>query len=380
MELQNFVVLNAYTLFLLVISYFFTPKKVRRTERTKIFNLLRILLFIVLISDTIGRFQGNHSSCPIHLFFRYGFLVTYLLDPLFHYFMIKYVNTWIDEDVSKIDRKYFWIYLASIAIIVNSILVILSEFTSNPNLIYYYDNNNTYHRGALFLPRMYYLAFTMVLVEIFIVRNLKNIKAQNKKFLLFFPVIPSVLGMIQVFILPQMSLEYTGVYISCMIISQFIQKQDIFTDGLTGVTNRKGFDKILNERISLKQSKFSLIMIDLDYFKEINDTYGHLVGDEALKDISNILVDTFRQNDIIARYGGDEFCVITDISDENILSKTIERFKKNVEDFNAKKQRDYDLSASVGYQIFNKKDSIESFLRKVDEIMYIEKKRKHGEI
>ncbi|WDP90602.1 MAG: GGDEF domain-containing protein [Desulfobacter sp.] len=85
------------------------------------------------------------------------------------------------------------------------------------------------------------------------------------------------------------------------------------TDALTGLANRRGLEKRLElERIRARQNNvvFSVIMADIDYFKKVNDTYGHLVGDSLLKGFAAILTSRVRRNDMVARYGGEEFLIL----------------------------------------------------------------------
>ncbi|PYF08448.1 sensor domain-containing diguanylate cyclase [Ureibacillus chungkukjangi] len=85
--------------------------------------------------------------------------------------------------------------------------------------------------------------------------------------------------------------------------------QEIQLDGLTGVANRKAFDIVINEWMEQKQP-FSLVMLDIDNFKQINDTYGHLVGDDVLKFLTSILISFSREGDLCFRYGGEEFGIL----------------------------------------------------------------------
>lgn len=85
------------------------------------------------------------------------------------------------------------------------------------------------------------------------------------------------------------------------------------TDSLTGLANRRGLEKRLEiERIRARQNNkpFSVIMVDIDYFKKVNDTYGHLVGDSLIRGFSRVLKEQIRQNDLAARYGGEEFLIL----------------------------------------------------------------------
>lgn len=107
------------------------------------------------------------------------------------------------------------------------------------------------------------------------------------------------------------------------------------TDGLTQINNRMKLDSVLNleiERLSRSDSVCSIILLDIDYFKSVNDTYGHLVGDAVLKEVAEIIKQGVRKIDTIGRWGGEEFMVImplTDISKGKVLA---EKLRKKISD------------------------------------------------
>lgn len=105
------------------------------------------------------------------------------------------------------------------------------------------------------------------------------------------------------------------------------------TDKLTGVANRAGFDQRLNEEIERCKrygTRLSLLMIDVDHFKNYNDTHGHLAGDEALTAAATTMQEICRPIDLIARYGGEEFAVILPAADKDGALLTAERLRKAI--------------------------------------------------
>ncbi len=108
------------------------------------------------------------------------------------------------------------------------------------------------------------------------------------------------------------------------------------TDALTGLFNRRHFESTIDRefmRAKRYSSDLSIAVFDIDYFKKINDTYGHLCGDYVLKEIAYIALETFRKTDIIFRYGGEEFVVILTETPIDKAVIPLERFRKTIEDY-----------------------------------------------
>jgi diguanylate cyclase (GGDEF)-like protein len=120
-----------------------------------------------------------------------------------------------------------------------------------------------------------------------------------------------------------------------------------------------------------------LLFIDMDNLKWINDHHGHNEGDQALIDLASTLKKTFRESDIVARIGGDEFVVLSESTDEN-GKIALTRLYENIKDHNARGARHYPLSISVGTTQFDPKHpiSIDELLSKADALMYTQKKEK----
>ena len=155
------------------------------------------------------------------------------------------------------------------------------------------------------------------------------------------------------------------------------------TDELTGLYNRRRFFVLTEQylKVAIRAKKRSLLLyIDMDDLKWINDHCGHNQGDQALIDLGSILKKTFRESDIIARIGGDEFVVLLESTDEND-EMLITRLHESIRDYNAKVSQDYKLSISVGAAQFDPEYpiSIDELLSKADALMYAQKRKKRKE-
>lgn len=153
------------------------------------------------------------------------------------------------------------------------------------------------------------------------------------------------------------------------------------TDELSGLLNRRGFYNLCEQQLKLakrQNTRIYLLYADLDNLKKINDVYGHHEGDKAINGGAAIIKECFRDADVIARIGGDEFVVIPIGTTGSHVEKTIERFLKNIENYNEKVKRPYKLSFSTGTAYYDPLTpcSIDELLRQADESMYENKRNK----
>ncbi len=152
-------------------------------------------------------------------------------------------------------------------------------------------------------------------------------------------------------------------------------------DELTGLYNRRGFLTLAEQQLKVaNRAKKGLLMIfaDLDGMKDINDTLGHGQGDSALIDTARILGKTFRESDIIARYGGDEFIILSLENTESGAELFENRLREHLEYHNKNEGRPYTLSLSTGFARYDPENplSIEDLLVEADHIMYGQKNGK----
>lgn len=137
-------------------------------------------------------------------------------------------------------------------------------------------------------------------------------------------------------------------------------------DELTGCVNFRSIMELLENEISRSrryQKKFSIVMIDIDHFKRINDEHGHLVGNDALAVFANVVKNSLRSIDVVGRYGGEEFLIVFPESDPQQALVVLERIRKNLERIqitsaHLKKEKEFTLKFSAGIAAFpdNAKD------------------------
>lgn len=157
------------------------------------------------------------------------------------------------------------------------------------------------------------------------------------------------------------------------IVSNTIEQLhlDTLTDSLTGLLNRRGLDKAI-ENLSIQNTPFSVLALDIDYFKTVNDTLGHNAGDTLLQDVANIIKTQAREVDIVCRYGGEEFMVFLTNTDIRQAKHVAERIRKSIE------SNEFDVvghvTISIGVsQWLADGEPINAILKGADDALYLAK-------
>lgn len=154
------------------------------------------------------------------------------------------------------------------------------------------------------------------------------------------------------------------------------------TDELTGLYNRRGFLALADQYLKIvnrMKNKISILYADLDDLKTINDTFGHQEGDRAIIETAEILRETFRESDVAARIGGDEFVVMPAVMSNASLEMVLDRLHKNIAQVNTQTGRNYQISISYGIAFYDPEQpcTIEELLSRGDRMMYENKKSKN---
>ncbi|WP_087022352.1 GGDEF domain-containing protein [Thaumasiovibrio subtropicus] len=151
-------------------------------------------------------------------------------------------------------------------------------------------------------------------------------------------------------------------------------------DELTQISNRRGFMALASKSITyckVAQYPFSVAFLDINDFKPINDKFGHQEGDFALQTFANLMRVSFRESDVFARIGGDEFVIFMSGASRNVAQVALNRFRESVKSFNKEANRGYDLCFSEGIASAkpNEDVSLEAMLEEADKAMYKHKQR-----
>lgn len=269
----------------------------------------------------------------------------------------------------KIDRRFALI--ARVLFVICAGMIVLNLFYP---AVFFIDGKNFYHRrwGLFFIAGIEILYFFYSIVRYVIAKR-------HGGLLKFFPVVNFMIPVFAGIIL-QFSFYGTSLIPACCVIATVSvaisrQNEAIYRDKLTGLYNRAYLDYITDRLTKEGAAPVTGVMLDVNGFKGINDTYGHQTGDEALVSVSRILEQAVQEYGTVIRYAGDEFILLINSTDNTISSSCFDRMKAACDAFNAASTT-YEISLSYGYEIFYPEDEhLDEFMNRIDAKMYADKQR-----
>jgi diguanylate cyclase (GGDEF)-like protein len=368
----SYIEINLIAATILIIIFFnMRNKKEKYLYDQKLFMLILFFNILILIVDTATWVLNMKSGDTARYMNIISNTVYYILNPVPCMLWSVYADFQINKDVKRVKKISLPL---SLPVLFNAVLALLSPATG---LLFYVDSNNVYYRGKLFLLMCLICYFYFVYTFVMLVSRKDRIDRRQYAALIASAFPPFLSAVFQIMFYG-ISVIWICMAFSLLIVFINIQNNRLYTDYLTGLYNRRQLDNYLYQKIKNRvQSKYLAgIMIDVDSFKQINDLHGHTAGDNALICVAEILKKNFRKNDFIARYGGDEFVVVMEIMEEAELISMISRLKEYIEVYNSKNDIPYEISLSIGYDIYKTKSgvSIQKFYKHIDKLMYEDKK------
>ena len=285
-------------------------------------TLFKWIVIITILMLTLEIFSWVFDSVDTRsayiLNFTFNFFFT-AINTVVVGLWLSYIDFIVNEDEKRLKKR--WFYLQPFIIIL--ILSIINIFVP---ILFKIDIHNVYSR----LPLIWIsLVFTYILYMYSLVLVLRNRKYLNSKVLiavLVFLVLPILAGFLQLWfygLLLIWPITAVAIIFSYLIFETTSSSRDFLTGAFTRMRAEE-FIKVLLKR----KKKFAVVMIDLDDFKVINDTFGHHVGDDMLVEMTMILKEVFKTNAIVSRYGGDEFLIVVEGSSEGGIRLYRQRIKQ----------------------------------------------------
>lgn len=362
----SFSVLTANIISILLIGtlYLANRQKAEYDRDMRLLQQMMVTIGIANISDCCVYYLAGSSNIVIKVLVFLSGSGLFLGNVMIGYLWAKFIMVHMNIPFSDIRRNiYRTIGLISIVLLVINIFYPLVFSVSD----------GRYQRGFAYIIFLIFAAFYILdSLYLYIKRVKKN--GSLKLFPVHIFLIPVILGVVIQAFFVEIAITWTSIAISVAGIMTALKNEIIFTDCLTGLYNRVYLEFLHKRACNKKDCWVSGIMIDLNGFKQINDNYGHAEGDLALCIVADLLLKSFSEYGVVTRYAGDEFVIMLNTTDDQLIQKIIKSAKKNFVTENEKNDKPYQLSASMGYAITNlSNETIDDFMNRIDEQMYQDK-------
>ncbi len=373
-DLKEIIAANVISL--LMMSYLLvTRRKHRESTRTKdrIYDGMIILTMLGATWETIS-FLVEGQDMPA------GRLLNYLSNSISYASTVSigllwclYVLLYIYKSFDKITRN---IRLVIIPWAIEITALILNAFGTG--LMFTVSESNVYHRENGII--IGYISLVIYIVySIYLVYSSDTQKLRLHFFPVLYFVVPCFAGAILQLIFYGITTSFISVTIGLIFVQMQIYAENSYMDALSGLLNRRYLNGVLTKRESAYRGSLHGIMMDVNDFKKINDTYGHNAGDRAIRWMGDLLLKSMPRSGIVIRYSGDEFIMLLpDVEDRDVRA-VMDEISDRLEQFNQTGAEPFALRVSMGYAKFEKEDNQETFQRKMDEAMYIEKGKYHSQ-
>ncbi len=372
MEKMVFVYTFAFLVLLVILISLQNPKQTRNFGHKLFKSVVFFTMLMILIDighEYINGVSGSFARLALYLLSFFIYALPSFIALIWFYYVHQLVYY-------RKPRKGIGSLLLLIPMVLNIIISFASVFWP---LYFDINNNNVYSRGNIYFLSIV-MQYSYLIAAIFMVA-LNRKKLIDDKFypLAFFAILPMIGGLIQAFNYGLL-LIWPFLSFSIYIAFVFIQSRVISTDYLTGLMNKGAFENYI-ENLKLtnkKNQKLAAVVMDLDGLKSINDNFGHHIGDEALQSFAKTITQSFNKKDYVARFGGDEFVLVTYVNSLQELEKSNQLLTKNIKSLNEEAGLPVKLNYSLGYDLYDEKidSTVKQFLERIDQLMYQNKEIK----
>ncbi len=374
MNFQAILVANVTAfilIYLMCISRFLTRTKPTTEER--IFDVILGLAMLACVFEPFAYAIDGNPGTVHHYLNILANTYLHFANAVGAFLFCIYVDLSLNHDRSRLTGIYKKLSMFVVLVLISLI------FNIHFGFYFYVDDQNVYHRQPL-VSLFYIYVFVCAVYSLYLFISYRR----RTGYVPFLPVhmflIPIITGSALQMIFYGVSLAWLGAAVGVVALYMSMLKQKSYTDELTGLYNRMYLAHVIYVQSKSESDSFYGIMIDMDYFKSINDTFGHSVGDLALSDMAGFLKKRFPVKTWAFRYAGDEFILLVMAKNEEKVIEIENSIRAMTDEFNNSGLRPYRLSFSLGHDKFYPGvDDEDSFLNKIDKAMYECKKRTHSD-
>ncbi|MDC7124507.1 MAG: GGDEF domain-containing protein [Spirochaetales bacterium] len=359
---------------LVIVAGIYTRQKNKSIQR----ELFLLLCWSTILMQVLDALTWYLNGIPDEKYITANYLANlflFLFQPIPFTVWLFYLDIIVNQSVKALKKR--WYYFIPI---VFSTVTLLS--TMSNGYVFYIDESNIYHRGpGIIVLTIFYMLLLLGSLGIIIIHRSSTDK-RVLSVISIFGIIPVAGICVQIFFVSA-PVVWPATAIAVLYVYIFIQIRKDTRDYLTGLLNRQQIDDLILARIRdySKKGAFSLIMMDMDGFKRINDTYGHNKGDEALIQLAAVLTSCVKSSDKVSRFGGDEFLILLNTDNSSEVEKIIDRIQKKIDIVNERGDKLYHIAVSSGYTVYSPVEHSDfiGLFNDVDHKMYKVKKTRRDE-
>ena len=363
-------------LILLGVLFLLRRKKGVLPTRRLAFSFVLLAAIILCLSDIAAWLCDGKSFPGCRQLLELSNMVYYAAITWTCYAWLNYVDVRImGFRYGRKSRRLLFM----LPVLIMSFLILINPFT---HFCFEVDSENVYSRGDGIILHWIitwgYLFFATGLTVYRIRHTESKIERKQLRPMLWFVVCPALAATLQM-IFYGVTVTQCGITLSALLITYESLDEQISIDNLTGLNNRHALETYISERLLIPGLNSTVILCDVDKFKSINDTFGHVTGDLALKQVSDALkyaCGLCSARVFLCRYGGDEFIICGTNMNEADISGLIENIQSNLEELNRKEDSRFQLSLSYGTAAgpCNSHEDFENLISQADRSMYEMKK------
>lgn len=345
----------------------------RKEPVHRFFFILIVLTVLILILEIL--------SVLLNSGYYINFMTTHKLVDTLGFALTPWIPIVAALYVYKRTNKYKKIKMANLYWL--EIPLVVCSFISlgsyHYNWIFSITNENIYVRGPLFFVVPMTVFFYYVVNLLFLYDSRNKLHKQELVILSLLSIIPAAMSIFQLHYFIYLTI-WNSTAISIVINYIFFVHGQTKIDPLTGLGNRLAYDECLAILDKKSNIVLSVVNIDLDDFKSINDIYGHHEGDKVLRVFARELRNVFEEKGVPIRVGGDEFVVLISENNKKILENYIKILTGKINAYNEKSDMPYRISFSYGMTIYDDKyNNVHELVQHSDKLMYEEKQYKAAE-
>ena len=369
MDLQSVYIANGTGIFILLMLHYTSRTKILRHRwEDRVYSFMVLGVTLACFMEALSYTLDGHTFPGARLLNYIANTYLYSVNLLLPFCVLVYVDLGLYGDMRRIWKCY------KPQIIIGLVMYSINILNFFVPVSYYITPENVYERRPLsyvyYFVILYYCLSGIVLARRYEKENGARAFFNIKMFLL-----PILVGAGLQFLFYGLSLAWLSASIGLVGLFMMQQNELAYVDSLVDTYNRQYMNHILSAWISRKR-RFAGVMVDIDRFKQINDSFGHSEGDRALKAVTDILKQSRRGHEWVFRFAGDEFIVLKLTEDKQEMNAYMDEVNKRVRTFN-QGERPYSLSLSYGISVSDD-GGIDAFMKRMDENMYAMKEAHHA--